>query len=939
MTMSYVNDKPRLSAKILVWFLCYLTASLPVYANQQNTADFGTIGRDAASFGQELAGKLSNDGTSIDGDTVTSEGLGDLDIGDLFPSTSSQNTKDSDYYFPGGNTPNTSDMGSIYDSGSEMDNQGATSKENLWSDAQSDNPSIQGSAYKVLLDTRDTSRPDMRNDPILNKAGDTYDNMDAFSDNFADCSSNTVFEDISKSAHIPKYRQCERVVDKSANCAVQHDYDPSVLVHHSGYTNLRACEGGGDCLELWIGRLGDNYWGGNCKIYEESMSVRVLNPEAVTRAVLDRAQWDDYMQVWVGQPGSQTKVWAGPNNNFPPETGGACELSTSWDKNPNTDVTHLFRDAKKGDVVNFKIRVSVTGNGEGFARIRVYYDRSKLTIDDTWTPKECVDAAQGVADGFADGSYSCSKMPQVANGCAIFNGVRICESELNDSPLPNINNLCQEVKVDAKFDFYKGQMDCWEDTGGNIQCPDNDGGNLNSCTGYEEDSSCGFIKSKCVGNASGPSGECYVFEDTYDCGEDVDLTTTESNTTYECAGEVRCMGSECIDPNKTQSSDFGKAAAMLHTAEFMAGDMECTEMDGTQNVSCNVFTGTAGECKKAVGGAQDCCESPSTPSLGQYLTFVMAVPKLDAAIITTKNVAARGAFESSYRTLRDPAVKGVTDMVKPVTNFVDTLGGNVDSISSTVTNLTNKVTDEVAKQLQSLSADLFGGGVGGAGTGGAVGGGAGSAGGELAKQEGQESATQALMNSPAGAILSNVMLAYTIYQVTMLAIQMIWACEEEELEMLVKRELNSCHHVGSYCKTKVLGVCIEKREAYCCFNSPLSRIIQEQVRPQLGLDWGGAQNPQCEGIPVERFPEINWDLLDLDEWLGMLKVTDNFPNEATIDLDKLTGAGSAFDFDDGEERKNTTERALDRLEGIDVDGRRYEATATMSPDVGSRKSQ
>ncbi|WP_436286825.1 conjugal transfer protein TraN [Xenorhabdus poinarii] len=28
-----------------------------------------------------------------------------------------------------------------------------------------------------------------------------------------------------------------------------------------------------------------------------------------------------------------------------------------------------------------------------------------------------------------------------------------------------------------------------------------------------------------------------------------------------------------------------------------------------------------------------------------------------------------------------------------------------------------------------------------------------------------------------------------------------------------------------------MSACIEKRKAYCCFNSPLSRIIQEQVRP------------------------------------------------------------------------------------------------------------
>src|SRR5260363_162795 len=48
--------------------------------------------------------------------------------------------------------------------------------------------------------------------------------------------------------------------------------------------------------------------------------------------------------------------------------------------------------------------------------------------------------------------------------------------------------------------------------------------------------------------------------------------------------------------------------------------------------------------------------------------------------------------------------------------------------------------------------------------------------------------------------------------------------------------------------TDAIGLCIEKRESYCCLNSPLSRMIQEQVRPQLGMPFGDAAHPQCDGI-------------------------------------------------------------------------------------------
>jgi hypothetical protein len=80
------------------------------------------------------------------------------------------------------------------------------------------------------------------------------------------------------------------------------------------------------------------------------------------------------MQVWLGDQ----KVWSGPNNNFPPETAGRCELSTSWERNPNTDLTAKLKAVEPGLEVPVKIRVSVTGSGEGYARIKVRFDPTKV---------------------------------------------------------------------------------------------------------------------------------------------------------------------------------------------------------------------------------------------------------------------------------------------------------------------------------------------------------------------------------------------------------------------------------------------------------------------------------------------------------------------------------------------------------------------------------
>src|SRR5699024_4620876 len=165
------------------------------------------------------------------------------------------------------------------------------------------------------------------------------------------------------------------------------------------------------------------------------------------------------------------------------------------------------------------------------------------------------------------------------------------------------------------------------------------------------------------------------------------------------------------------------------------------------------------------------------------------------------------------------------------------------------------------------------------------------------------------MGANMASFLSTAMTAYSIYAATMIMVQIIWKCEKKEFMMNAKRKLKSCVYVGSYCKEKVpwwsapvlpgVGgvVCIEEREAYCCFNSPLSRIVQEQVRPQLGMNFGSAKNPQCGGIPFERLAEIDWSQVDLSEWLGILQQNGMFPDPAKLNLDTLTGSGRDFNID------------------------------------------
>nr|WP_255573934.1 conjugal transfer protein TraN [Erythrobacter sp. SCSIO 43205] len=61
-----------------------------------------------------------------------------------------------------------------------------------------------------------------------------------------------------------------------------------------------------------------------------------------------------------------------------------------------------------------------------------------------------------------------------------------------------------------------------------------------------------------------------------------------------------------------------------------------------------------------------------------------------------------------------------------------------------------------------------------------------------------------------------------------------------------------CAYVGTYCSKKVLGVCVTKRKAYCCFESKLSRILQEQGRKQLPKPWDEPKQGEVRRLHLGR---------------------------------------------------------------------------------------
>src|SRR3546814_21075568 len=92
-----------------------------------------------------------------------------------------------------------------------------------------------------------------------------------------------------------------------------------------------------------------------------------------------------------------------------------------------------------------------------------------------------------------------------------------------------------------------------------------------------------------------------------------------------------------------------------------------------------------------------------------------------------------------------------------------------------------------------------------------------------------------------------------------------------------------CSSDLTYCSSSFLGICKTRRTAYCCFESKLSRILQEQGRIQLSKPWGAPNKEQCLGFTIEEFARLDLSLMDFTE------VYDEFVDASRIQTGRASG--------------------------------------------------
>ncbi|WP_042688261.1 conjugal transfer protein TraN [Candidatus Glomeribacter gigasporarum] len=628
------------------------------------TPDFAELGKAAKALGKDQAASLKDHAAAVQEGTVTVPQLKDgrfksgntrVHVDDLFPGTRRDRPDPDGTYFSKGQKPDLKRLKQLHDPNKGMGKVGQSAKKGLWKDAQGASPSLAGSAYQVILDASKRSRPDFAEDPALDQSKRTYEKIDDIAKWFGDCKSETGYKKRERLTHVPEYHRCTRLYKPAGGCTIQHtieiDTEPTdvvFLVDNSASmdpviadlrNNVRTFANlmmQGKAHNLRMGgaayRDKDYLWNNIPFSYAYSDFQHWINgvrteraetyPFAVVRWAIDHYPWRENVHRIIVLIGNDDYGCGfDPGQSF-------CPSRTEIIRALQEKGIQLYIFHNNPDVRSIGIPLADYFAGPKLLKFAQFF----TIVTDHWSPQSCINDARATLEPFCKGRYT--PWPRDENACVTISGFDICKGDplyqkLKAPPLPNVPRQAARIEVSAlKCDYNHGQGTCWVDAQGRRQCLRNDQ-DIDQCQAYEHNPACGFVSSTCIGGTQGVSGHCYVRGDTYDCGKEVKVPTLDRSTKYRCAGPVRCMGEDCLSVDQEASTDFAKAAALLQAAQFMTQDTDCEDVTGHDNLYCRAFTGQPSECKVAVGGVQNCCKNPQYPSLGDYLTLILSMPKLD----------------------------------------------------------------------------------------------------------------------------------------------------------------------------------------------------------------------------------------------------------------------------------------------------------------------
>ena len=302
------------------------------------------------------------------------------------------------------------------------------------------------------------------------------------------------------------------------------------------------------------------------------------------------------------------------------------------------------------------------------------------------------------------------------------------------------------------------------------------------------------------------------------------FNTCPLGTQYACMeyqNKMRCSPNPCFDPGSP-------GAAVITTMDESMLQDDARDPGGNCLGQIYIFNGKPSRCRPSgltVGLINDCCKSDEVMSEDTGSSISTAV----SAIQTAYEIGQVAYY--SYM---------VTSGAATLTPLVGTTSVGIVMASGS----TAVVSGSVASGVSAAAVS---------GTTGAA-----------AVTSGLQAYAAALLN-PATIIIAVVIMV-------VMKVLMGTGCDQGDIQTGMQEKAKDCHYVGDYCEKKwPLVGCVQKAKGYCCFNSKMARIIQEQGRPQLTTfqpngAWGPANSPNCKGFTPEEFQALDFSRIDLSEY-------------------------------------------------------------------------
>lgn len=438
-----------------------------------------------------------------------------------------------------------------------------------------------------------------------------------------------------------------------------------------------------------------------------------------------------------------------------------------------------------------------------------------------------------------------------ATPCKTINGQQVCLASV--SPLPS--------------GALQVPQNCWTSSS-SYQC--SNGPVIDTCGTLESNPNCGYVGQTCVSNDA--TGACATYSVTYSCqsGGGVQSGTSCGNLTF-------CSGGTCFTNKNTANDALTKATAAMETAReagYYAG-------------ANGIFSGTADSCTQDALGLANCCKPNAS---GGSFTDALIVDQMvqsgwqigsDFVAGSTYTFDALFAKATNYANQEMAGIATSVnnfeqgkwgEMLKPSTGPVQSLSvtGNIGGMIGQQLGTVLLCGSGCSPTMQGIAA-AFGY------TAGAV---AGTWAGGAAANIMQAGSTFTTAVGAGNTAVATICVSCIVITVAIIMIEALLACDQQEMTTQLKLGANLCTYIGSYCSIEIplIGTCIQTTQSYCCFNSKLAQIINDQGRPQIGKYYvngttpGSVQSPDCSGFSQSQIQQIDFSKIDFSQFINQVKV-------------------------------------------------------------------